>query len=86
MLKNKFGIGEDKACYYFQQIIYAVEYIHQHNISHRDLKLENILFADKSNKEIKLIDFGLSNIFKPEDKILHTPCGSPCYAPPEVYI
>ncbi len=34
---------------------------------------------------LKIRDFGLSNYFK-EDKheLLETPCGSPCYASPEM--
>ena len=30
-----------------------------------------------------MIDFGLSNTYKIDQK-LTTPCGSPCYAPPEM--
>lgn len=33
---------------------------------------------------MKLVDFGLSNIYKPGDT-LKTACGSPCYAAPEVF-
>jgi len=32
---------------------------------------------------IKLIDFGLSNIYS-KDELLKTACGSPCYASPEM--
>jgi 5'-AMP-activated protein kinase catalytic alpha subunit len=48
---------------------------------HRDLKPENMLF-DK-NLNIKIADFGLSNIYSP-GSLLVTPCGSPCYAAPEM--
>ncbi len=41
--------------------ISAIAYMHKHNISHRDLKSENIMFENKTlDAEIKLIDFGLS--------------------------
>jgi 5'-AMP-activated protein kinase catalytic alpha subunit len=48
---------------------------------HRDLKPENLLLDHEKN--IKLVDFGLSNTFKPGG-LLKTACGSPCYAAPEM--
>ena len=32
---------------------------------------------------LKIADFGLSNIYK-QGNLLQTPCGSPCYAAPEM--
>ena len=72
---------EKEICKFFQQIISGVEYIHSMGIAHRDLKPENILL-NRSN-DIKIIDFGLSNIYK-EGQLLKTSCGSPYYAPPEM--
>jgi 5'-AMP-activated protein kinase catalytic alpha subunit len=34
-------------------------------------------------KSIKIVDFGLSNTYK-KGELLKTPCGSPCYAAPEM--
>lgn len=48
---------------------------------HRDLKPENILLDHK--KHIRIVDFGLSNTYK-KGELLKTPCGSPCYAAPEM--
>ncbi|KAK5190519.1 Protein kinase [Exophiala xenobiotica] len=74
-------LGEAKARKMFQQIICAVEYCHRHKIVHRDLKPENLLL-DK-NMNVKIADFGLSNIMT-DGNFLKTSCGSPNYAAPEV--
>ena len=77
---KKKRLTEEVACYFFYQIIRGVEYIHSKGIAHRDLKPENLLMD--ANHEIKIIDFGLSNYFS--GSLLSTPCGSPCYASPEM--
>jgi len=58
-----------------------VDYCHNNLVSHRDLKPENILLSE--NGEVKIADFGLSNLMK-DGKYLKTSCGSPNYAAPEV--
>lgn len=78
---NRKRLSEEEASFLFYQIVNAVEYIHSKSISHRDLKPENILLL--SNRSIKVIDFGLSNYFD-NKTALDTPCGSPCYAAPEM--
>lgn len=72
---------EDKARRFFQQMICAVEYCHRHKVVHRDLKPENLLLDDNLN--VKIADFGLSNIMT-DGNFLKTSCGSPNYAAPEV--
>ena len=53
-------------------------------IVHRDLKLENMLMVDKTDKSpIKIADFGLSKFFAP-GTVLSTMCGSPQYVAPEI--
>ena len=61
----------------------GVEYLHENGVCHRDLKPENLLLEKNSNN-LKIIDFGLSNLYKPPFGILKTACGSPCYAAPEM--
>ena len=74
-------IKEFEACKFFQQLIDGVEYIHRLNVVHRDLKPENLLLDE--NKNIKIVDFGLSNLYG-DGQLLKTACGSPCYAAPEM--
>ena len=66
---------------FFRQIISAIEYLHFLRIVHRDLKPENLLIDREKN--IKMVDFGLSNRYK-KGELLETACGSPCYAAPEM--
>ncbi|QDS72316.1 hypothetical protein FKW77_007552 [Venturia effusa] len=74
-------MSEVKARRFFQQIVCAVEYCHRHKIVHRDLKPENLLLDENLN--VKIADFGLSNIMT-DGNFLKTSCGSPNYAAPEV--
>jgi 5'-AMP-activated protein kinase, catalytic alpha subunit len=78
---QKGRVRESEARYIFQQIVCAIEYCHHFRVVHRDLKPENILLG--TGLQVKLIDFGLSNIMK-DGEFLATSCGSPNYAAPEV--
>ena len=59
---EKLQLKMQKVCYYFRQIISAIDYMDTMGIAHRDLKPENILITEKN--EIKLVDFGLGSIYK----------------------
>ena len=60
--KKKQRFPEEEVRFYAAQIIIALGYLHEKNIAHRDLKLENILLD--SDGYIKLIDFGLASKFE----------------------
>lgn len=64
-----------------RQIGSALEYCHKNSVVHRDLKIENILISQTGN--IKIIDFGLSNLYDPSSH-LGTFCGSLYFAAPEL--
>ena len=77
---SKRKLYEVEACRIYQQLISGLEYLHKQRICHRDLKPENLLFDSKHI--LKIADFGLSNDYHKGK--LSTPCGSPCYAAPEM--
>lgn len=52
--------SERDAATIIEQVLSAVAYLHDRNIVHRDLKFQNILYVDKENLDVKLIDFGLA--------------------------
>ncbi|KAF0987452.1 hypothetical protein HZS_6587 [Henneguya salminicola] len=94
LIKAKNPIDEIDCIRIFGQLLDGVvfltlfnikEYLHSIGITHRDLKLENLLFDGNDN--LKIIDFGLSTMFKNKgrERLLTTLCGSPPYIAPEVF-
>ena len=73
------GIPISEARYLFVQLIIAIEYLHNEaHITHRDLKLENIMIDYYGH--IRLIDFGFSSM----KTMMSTCCGTIPYCAPEV--
>ena len=79
LAKNR--LSELESLKYFQQLINTLFYLHSQNIAHRDIKIDNLLLD--TNKDLKLIDFGLSCKYT-DDNLLDQPCGTVVYAAPEV--
>ena len=80
-IEHKYDISEGEMAKIMYQILLGIEYLHSLGIAHRDLKPSNILIT--KNKVIKIIDFGLSNMYKVGNK-LKSAVGSPSYAAPEI--
>lgn len=74
-------LKEKQARKFARQIASALDYCHRNSIVHRDLKIENILISKTG--DIKIIDFGLSNLYSPRG-LLKTFCGSLYFAAPEL--
>jgi serine/threonine protein kinase len=70
---RSFTISEERAIEIIYNIALAISYLHEYNIVHRDIKPENILMtSEEEDANIKLLDFGLSRILKPNDKCSDT--------------
>ena len=57
-------VKDDTAAHFFNQILEGVEHLHTQGVCHRDMKPENLLL-EKGTDTIKIIDFGLSNLYSP---------------------
>lgn len=68
-----------------KSLIAAIGYIHQNNIVHRDLKLENILLNERGNPySVKIIDFGISGLLSKVGGGEIIQAGTLIYSPPEI--
>lgn len=68
------------------QLLDTIAYIHSCNICHRDIKPDNILY-DRANKNIKVVDFGISKNFSSRgNKEMLTITGTLYYQAPEIFI
>lgn len=70
-----------------KQLFTGLISIHAQNITHRDLKLENLILAESGNlSSLRIADFGLAKKMKTSRGKLSAQCGSPGYVAPEVIL
>lgn len=79
--KSHKRLDEAEASVIYKQIISALEYCHEKNITHRDIKLENVQLD--LDYRVKLIDYGFATCYSNDKKTLVF-CGSPSYMAPEI--
>ena len=76
-LYSRIPYSEKQSAKIVGKLLSAIAYMHSRNISHRDIKFENIMFeSDHPDAEIKLIDFGLSKAYSPEKKFMNEGVGT----------
>eukprot|EP01012_Entosiphon_sulcatum_P046267 TRINITY_DN6208_c0_g1_i1.p1 TRINITY_DN6208_c0_g1~~TRINITY_DN6208_c0_g1_i1.p1 ORF type:complete len:617 (+),score=67.14 TRINITY_DN6208_c0_g1_i1:26-1876(+) len=81
-LLRKFGTFSEAVVHvYTGQILHGLEYLHAHNILHRDIKASNILVNQQG--VIKLSDFGTSLTLDGSQTIKRELVGTPLYMAPE---
>ena len=93
--KNKKPFSVEIVQYLMRQIIDGIRYIHNKNIIHRDLKLDNILVHFNSEIDrvdlnmmkavVKIIDFGLSTHIE-KSNLCYSTLGSPINMDPNILI
>ena len=82
MRNKKEYFSEDLILNWFLQIAFALRYIHERKILHRDIKTSNIFLS--SNGIVKIGDFGISKILEGTLENADTIVGTPYYMSPEV--
>ncbi|XP_037357996.1 serine/threonine-protein kinase ULK3 isoform X2 [Talpa occidentalis] len=76
-------LPEKVARIFMQQLASALQFLHERNISHLDLKPQNILLSSLEKPHLKLADFGFAQHMSPWDE-KHVLRGSPLYMAPEM--
>ncbi|KAI8813765.1 kinase-like domain-containing protein [Cladochytrium replicatum] len=83
LISSRGALSERETRKLMFQILQSLKYLHDRGISHRDLKLENVLLVSKEELSIKITDFGLAKLVG-ESSFMKTMCGTPDYVAPEV--
>ena len=81
-LRKQIRFDDEKTKFYIAELVLALNFLHENHIIYRDIKPENILI-DKTG-HIKLVDFGLSKLYKDNNEKMYTICGTAFYLAPEV--
>lgn len=76
--------GEPATVQFALQLAKGVNLLHQQNLAHRDIKSENIMFADKERTHLKFIDFGEMQTAKDQGEDLPIR-GTGKFNPPEAF-
>ncbi|KAK8820984.1 protein kinase [Blastocystis sp. ATCC 50177/Nand II] len=83
-IKEGQGLDEPIVAYIIQQTAFGLQYLHDSNLLHRDVKAGNILVDGEGN--VRLADFGVARVVDGSHKRVHahTFVGTPCWMAPEI--
>ncbi|XP_054917303.2 myosin light chain kinase, smooth muscle-like isoform X2 [Dermacentor andersoni] len=83
VIADDFVLTEWDCVLFLRQICAGMAYMHSRHVIHLDLKPENILCQSQVGHKIKLIDFGLAQLYEPNSS-LRVMFGTPEFVAPEV--
>ena len=72
--------SEEQTRFFIANMVYGLQYIHEHNVIHRDLKPENLVLDEKGY--VRITDFGIAKENMPDNS--SETSGTPGYMAPEV--
>lgn len=84
--KRKYNFSESEVCLIIYQITLGIDYLHKYGVAHRDLKPDNIMLVQQGSiEQLKIMDFGLSKILGPNEKVADG-FGTLSFVAPEVLV
>jgi serine/threonine-protein kinase len=84
LAKNK-QLAPARAVAIAQQIARALAEAHRHGVVHRDVKPSNVMLVSRAGEQdfVKVLDFGVAKVERPDGTQTGLFCGTPQYASPE---
>ena len=80
--KGQPGVPPEELIPYFDQAAEALDYLHGQNVSHRDIKPQNLLYL---KGYAKVADFGLARVHEHTQTSVGEHIGTPMYMAPEAW-
>lgn len=79
---NASAYSDEECRHFFRDLILGIEYLHAQGIAHRDIKPDNLLLS--SDLVLKIVDFGVSEMFEVIEDQKISQSGSPAFMSPEL--
>ncbi|CCG81159.1 Calcium/calmodulin-dependent protein kinase kinase [Taphrina deformans PYCC 5710] len=79
---NASAYSDEECRHFFRDLILGIEYLHAQGIAHRDIKPDNLLLS--SDLVLKIVDFGVSEMFEVVEDQKISQSGSPAFMSPEL--